>query len=169
LTQGVKKILGSLASLLFILAACPASAQVAVGRPGASHAGPSVTLTVPSYTGIDLGASSQGTVRPVSRGRREAGDLVLSVAGNGGGPLYVSRVVVGQRQAAGTVVPASLRTSAAGQNLPPTVSSRAIEVAGSGWRSATQDLSSLFGPAVRRTANGGAAEPEIVIYEVGSF
>jgi hypothetical protein len=168
LTLGVKKIPVPLASLLFILAACQASAQVAVGRPGASAAGPSVTLTVPSYTGIDLAANPKSPVRPVSRGRSEAGDLALSVAGNGGGPLFVSRVVVGGRQAAGAVVPASLR-SPAGQILPPAVSSRTIEVAGSGWRSAAQDLSSLFGPAVRRTANGGAAEPEIVIYEVGSF
>jgi hypothetical protein len=168
LNSGVKKTPGALASLLF-LAAIPAAAQVATGRQGASVAGPSVTLTVPSYTGVDLDARERSLVRPVSRGREEAAELVVSVAGNGGGPLWVSRVVVGRLEAAGAVVPASLRSRAAGRVLPPPVSSRAIAVGGSGWRSAPQDLSSLFGPAVRRAANGGAAEPEIVIYEVGSF
>jgi hypothetical protein len=163
----VKKIVRSLA-FVFLLAALPAAAQVATGRTGMSAAGPSVTLTVPSYTGIDLAANPKAPVQTVSRGRGEAGDLVLSVAGNGGGPLFVSRVVVGGRQAAGAVVPASLRGPAR-EILPPAVSSRTIEVAGSGWRSAMQDFSSLFGAAVRRTGNGGSAAPEIVIYEAGTF
>ncbi len=159
---------GPLAFLL-LLTALPASAQVATGRSGMSAAGPSITLTVPSYTGVDFAARAQALVRPVSQGRGQAGDLVVSVAGNSGGPLFVSRVVFGRHEAAGSVVPASLRSSTAGRSLPPAVSSRAIEVEGSGWQSAAQDLSSLFGPAVRRAANGRAAEPEIVIYEVGSF
>lgn len=133
-----------------------------------SAAGPSITLTVPSYAGVDLDPRPRPFVRPVSRGRGEA-DLVLSVAGNEGGPLYVSRVVVGRRPPAGDVVPAGLRSPAADGTLPLTASSTAIAVDGSGWRSAAQDVASLFGPRVREAANRGAPEPELVIYEVGSF
>jgi hypothetical protein len=134
-----------------------------------SSAGPSVTLNVPSYAGVDLESRALGSVRPVSRGRGEDADLVLSVAGNDGGPLFVSRVVVGRRPSAGDVVPASLRSGIAAGSSPRTAMSSATTVEGSGWRRAPQHVSSLFGPAVRGAANGGPAEPEIVIYEVGSF
>ena len=135
--------------------------------PGSSSTGFSISLRVPSFVGSDIQSTvasnqEQGLAKTASRGSLDS--WVVSLGSNAANGSVVMRRLMVARKDAGLARTAQRDGEASNGPREALVDGAGTVEPGAGWRQFV-----VRADPMAKASSGARSEPELVIYEVGSF